>query len=798
MKLPVGWLREYVEFEDSLKRVADKLTFAGFEVESIETAGCGFAGVQVGEVTRIEPHPDKVQLWLCTVEYGAEEVARVACGAPNMAAGGKYPFLAAGTSLPDEMLRKKAKVGSKASTGILCSKGDLGLGEDHSALLVLPADVRPGTPLAEVWGKPETVIEVEVTPNRPDCLSIIGVAREMAVLYGIELRLPEVEFQESSAAVEEAVAVGVDDAALCSRYTVCMLEGATIAPSPQWMQERLTASGIRPINNVVDATNYVLLETGHPLHAFDRRGVAGNRIQVRHAADGEKITTLDRVERTLAADMLVIADSRKALAIAGVMGGAQSEIKDDTTTILLEAACFEPVSIGSTAKQLGLITDSSYRFQRRVNVDSVSWAGRRAAGLICEISGAVLRGGVVDAYPQPPETVRIPFVWQRINALIGTDLSVDVMKGILDRLSIRIEGDNGKTATARIPSFRMDIDRDIDLVEEVARVYGVNHIPAHPPLTRVVSGNSDARPRSISALRSRLQGLGVSEIMNYTLVGHPLLDLFNTENRTEREELPHPVSEDQSVLRPSLIPQLVESLGRNRARQVDAACFYEMGQVFKRVSETPVQEEVVSLGMMGPVGRMPLSRRPAVSDEEMFVWVKGLVEQLLAARPLDHATFQAADRPEFASGQCVQVERGGKTIGVLGLVKKSACDRWRLSQPLAAAELSLNALLAEAFTIRSTEYPAVFPSMTRDIALVLDESITHADVVVAVEKANPKDMESFTMFDAYKGVKAGKKSIAYSFIYRSAMRTLTDSEVNKTHRNLTRFLCEQLGACVRN
>lgn len=797
MKVPVRWLKEYVDFEDTIEGLADKLTFAGLEVEAIETLGSDFEGVVVGKVLNVEPHPGADKLRLCTVEYGADETMRVVCGAPNVEVGGKYPFAPVGTTLPCGITLKPAKIRGEQSMGMLCAKDELGLGEDHSGLLVLDPALEPGTPFVKVWGEPETVIELEITPNRPDCLSMIGVAREMAVLYGTELKRPPIALTETDEPID--VSVSVEAPEKCPRYTARVLKNATVAPSPEWMQKRLEAAGIRPINNVVDITNYVLLETGHPLHAFDKTLLAGNQIIVRNAKPGEKMVTLDDVERELSEAMLVIADAEKASAIAGVMGGANSEIKDDTSTILLEAAAFETATIRHTAKALGMSTDSSYRFQRGVNPDSVEWASRRAAALMCELAGASLCKGIVDAYPSPRTPARIPFSWARIEAMIGAEIPSKKMEAIFSKLEIGIEDDNGETAIAVAPTFRLDLEREVDLVEEIARIHGVDNVPAKTPLAKVIPGTDDSRVRAIAQLRGRLQGLGVSEIMNYTLVNHPLLDLFNKENRAAREELPHPISIDQSVMRTSLIPQLVESLGRNRSRQIDEACFYELGRVFNRIDGQLVQTETVSLGMMGPVGRSLLEKRAAVSEEEMFVWMKGLIEQLLAAQKIDTVEFKAEDAPEYAAGKAVSIYADGVEMGRMGLVNKTARSEWRLNGPVAAAELNLDTLLKNTFVITKVKDLAQFPSMSRDIALVVDASVSHEAIVQLIRKADPKDLESFGLFDVYqgKGIEQGKKSLAYNFIYRSASQTLTDKKVNKAHQKLIDFLCKQLGATLR-
>ena len=799
MKVPVSWLKEYVEFEDTIEGLADKLTFAGLEVEAIETIGSDFAGVVVGEVLAVEPHPDADKLRLCMVNHGGGEPMRVVCGAPNVELGGKYPFAPVGTTLPCGITLKRAKIRGVESMGMLCARDELGLGEDHSGLLELDTALEPGTPFVQVWGEPETVIELEITPNRPDCLSMIGVAREMAVLYGTELKQPKAEIAETENDVHDEIAVTVENVTKCPRYTARVMKGVTIGPSPEWMQKRLEAVGIRPISNVVDITNYVMLETGHPLHAFDKTLIAGNQIIVRDAGSGEKMHTLDEIERTLTPDMLVIADAEKPSAVAGIMGGGDSEISENTSIVLLEAAVFETSTIRHTSKQLGLATDSSYRFQRGVSSDSVEWASRRAAALICELAGASLCRGVVDVYPQPQPSVRIPFSWSRIERLIGSGIDVDEMRTILAALEIGIAEDDGENAVAVAPGFRLDLEREVDLVEEIARIHGMDNVPAKTPLAKVVPGTDDERVRAITQLRGRLQGLGAGEIMNYTLVNHALLDLFNREDRAVREELPHPISMDQSVMRTSLIPQLIESLGRNHSRQIDEACFYELGRVINRVDGVPVQSETLSLGMMGPVGRSLLDKRAPITEEEMFIWMKGLLEQLLKVQKLDQAVFAAEDHPGFEAGKAMSIRLDGCVIGRMGLVHKAARAEWRLSTPVAAAELQLEALLKNAFNIVKIRDPAPFPSMSRDIALVVDQTVRHEDVVSLIRKADPNDLENFGLFDVYqgKGIEQGRKSLAYNFVYRSATQTLTDKKVNKVHQKLTDYLCRELSATLR-
>lgn len=796
MKVPVSWLNELVKVDENLEGLSDRLTFAGLEVEAVETIGSDFAGVVVGEVRAIEAHPNADKLRLCSVEYGDVEPMRVVCGAPNVEVGGKYPFAPVGTTLPGGFTLKKAKIRGEVSMGMLCAKDELGLGADHSGLLVLDEKVAVGTPFVEVWGAPETVIELEITPNRPDCLSMVGVARELAVLSDQPIRLPVVEVLES--AVSDC-AVEVCDAVAAPRYSVRTVEGVTVAPSPKWMQDRLEAVGIRPINNVVDVTNYVMLETGHPLHAFDRRAIAGDQLQVRWAAADEKLVTLDGVERALSAEMLVIADCEKAVALAGVMGGANSEVVDDTTTVVLEAACFEASTIRATAKELGLHSEASYRFQRGVCADSVAAASERAAMLLMELAGATGCSALVDAYAAPRVSVEIEVDWARIGRRIGAPVSVEEMRSILTKLGMELREDDGVRAMVVPPAFRLDMGREIDVVEEVARIYGMDRIPEQSPVARVVAGCSDVRTRLVRELREGLQGLGVSEIMNYTLVSDALLDRFDKDNQSVREALPHPISEDQSVLRPSLIPQLVESLGRNHARQVEEACFYELGRVFNRNEGALVEEERISIGLMGPVGRGRLNKRAVVKAEESFVWMKGLVERLVELQGLDSVRFKAFEGAPFEAGQAVEIYHGEECVGSLGLLKAEIGAAWRLHEPVAVAELSLKALLVEADRMDPLVEVPVYPSMSRDLALVVDANMTHEAVMKLVEGADPKHLERVELFDIYtgKGMAKGKKSLAYNFVYRSSKQTLTDKKVNKVHQQVMDLLCRELPAEIR-
>ncbi len=798
MKFPVSWLKELVDFEDTLKGLSDKLTFAGLEVEQIETIGGTFEGVVAGEVTAIEQHPNADKLSLCTVEYGAEETLRVVCGAPNVEVGTRYPFAPVGTTLPGGFTLKKAKIRGEVSMGMLCAKDELGLGEDHSGLLVLDATAAPGTPLANLMPPPETVFELEITPNRPDCLSMIGVAREVAALYGTDLKMPSIKLSESAETVDSLVSVDIQDAERCPRYTARVLKNAKVGPSPDWMAQRLEACGIRSINNLVDITNYVMLETGHPLHAFDYTLLKDGKIIIRRAAKDEKFTTLDEAERELTAEMLVIADPEKAVALAGVMGGANTEIKDDTSTVLLEAATFGQSGIRHTAKTLGHPTDSSYRFQRGVNADTVEWASRRAAALMAELAGADLCAGVVDAYPAPKTKTTIDVKWANINKLIGLEIPAEKMIQIFQTLEISVLSNDDEGATLEIPTFRGDLTREVDLIEEVARMNGVDKIPEKLPIAQVVGGAHDDRVRAVNTCRKNLAGLGAREILNYTLVNNPLLDLFGKSD--DREELPHPISAEQSVLRTSLIPQMVESLGRNKSRQINNAVFFEIGRTFIKTESGPVQTEKVCLGVMGTPGRAALDTQRAVREEEIFLWLKGVVVNLLAAQKVTRVKFQTLEKHgAFEEGRALKVMSGKTEIGVIGLIHSKARAAWRLNDPVAAAELDLEPLVSNVWKIGTVQNLPLYPATERDFAFIVNEAVHHQEIIKAINGSAPAELEKVELFDIFrdKSLEKGTKSMAYSFLYRSPKGTLTDDKVNKFHEAVGQRVCKATGAVIR-
>ena len=800
MKLPISWLKDYVDFEDTIEGLADKLTFSGTEVEGIITLGGDCPGVVVGEVLEKDQHPNADRLSVCQVNDG-EQVSQVVCGAPNVEVGGKYPFARIGAVLKGGFKIKKAKLRGVPSLGMLCAEDELGLSDAHEGLMVLDAALEPGTPMQEVLGPPETIFELEVTPNRPDCLSIIGMAREVAAVYGKELKKPDLHFAKNAERhAEDLTSVLVEDEELCPRYSARVLNHVTIGESPEWMKKRLEMSGVRPINNVVDITNYVMLECGQPLHAFDQRLLKEGRIVVRRARVGECMDTLDGNARELNDDMLVIADAERAVALAGIMGGADSEIRDDTEVVLLESACFEADQVRSTARGLGMSTESSYRFERGCDIGGVEWASRRAAALLVQYAGAEAAEGSVDIYPHPVKERDVVCRLDTLNRLLGLQVDMNEMLTCFQRLALPVVRSDEESCTVYIPTFRKDLEREVDLVEEFSRIYGLDNIPEPAPLSRVVPGAEDRQTRALYRCRQRLCDLGLNEIQNYSLVSEKMLDLFGTGDQSVREVLPHPISQDQSVLRTALLPQMVSTLGSNRAHQVTEVALFESGKVFrKNASGQPEEEERIAIGLYGPLGRDAYSKRKAVEPAEAFSWLKGLVESVFRTQRLGGWTLKAAAHEPFESPYSVSIMLGEKEIGRMGLITAALRNEWRFSGPVAVAEFSTAPLLVNSYAVRTVVAPGIYPPIERDIAMLVDRKIRHEEIVRVIKEAAPEELEKVELFDIYesKEMDPNRKSVAYSLTYRSWDKTLTDKEANAYHNTVKQALCKVLQVEMR-
>lgn len=802
MKVPVSWLNEYVDVSDlSVRELADKLTFSGIEVEGIDEIGVVLDDhFVVGEVLTCEAHPNSDHLHICSVSDGTQ-THQIVCGAPNAAAGIKVPLAKIGAVVPEGGFTiKQAKLRGVASFGMLCSARELKLSDDHAGLMLLDPSLKAGTLMRDVLPPPETVLDLEITWNRPDCLSIIGVAREFAAILKRPLRLPSVDFPECGEPVESFAKVVVADPEKCPRYTARVMTDVKDGVSPAWMRRRLELCGVRAISLTVDVTNYVMLEYGQPLHAFDYRKLAERTIVVRRAHEGEKITTLDGIERQLTPEMLVIADANAASAVAGIMGGAGSEIAAGTEHVLLESALFDPASTKRTATALGLGTESSRRFERGVDPDLADWASRRAVSLLVAHGQAKVAKGVIDIDARGFAHGEVTLRFKRATDVIGVALPADEMIAILTSLGLAVLRRNDESATFKIPSFRLDLTLEADLIEEIARMHGLDAIPDRMPDATAISTLGDQGFYAHAKCRQLLLGMGFSEAMHYSFLSAQELDAFDKRGATRRAVLPNPVSADYGVLRDSLLPQLAGSLGRNASRQVERAALFEMGRVFF-VDENaqPGEEERLAFGMMGPFGRPALDRRRPVTNEEALLWVKGAVESLVSALHAGDVTFASGEHPSMEKGWAADILLNGERIGVMGILSSALRHQWRMTAPMPLTEVRLSPLLSGGAALRVIAPVPQYPAVRRDIAFVCDARVNHNRVVEVIRKTGAKELTGIELFDMFqsKEIGKGKRSLGYALEFRSPDRTLTDSEVGDAFGKIVQALKQELGVEVR-
>ncbi len=827
MKVTLNWLRQYVDFDWSPDELTERLTMLGLEVEGVEKLGGEFDGIVVARVLTRDPHPNADKLSVCRVHDGQGE-RQIVCGAQNFQAGDKVPLILPGASLPAKpgeapFTIKVGKIRGVESHGMLCSPKELGLAEDASGLMILPLDARVGQPLAEHLGRAgsDVVYDLEVTPNRPDLNSVIGIAREIAAITGNPLKVPEVGGQDSAVRTDDLVAVRIEDADLCPRYTARVVRGVKIGPSPDWLRAALAKVGLRPISNVVDVTNYVMLECGQPLHAFDYRLIAKAAdgkptIVVRRAREGESFVTLDGQQHTLTSHSLLIADPEKGIALAGVMGGQNSEINDATVDVLIESAYFEPTNIRRTSKRLGLRTDASYRFERGADIGLSDWASRRCAQLILQTAGGELAAGVVDAFPAPVEPRQITLRHRKVNELLGIDLKPEEIEFYLGQLGLKLVGrkpqpvgaETGpQPATFRIPTWRVDLKREADLTEEVCRLHGVEKIPATPPRGALGTNEYDAVHDQLAEARRILSGLGLSEAQGQTLVSAAAAKLAAPAEALV--VLANPLSSDMDALRPSLLPGLLDSLRHNVNHQNLDAAFFEVGRIFVQnrtanggwSKDAPTGEaRRVAIALTGR--RQPGFWSGADRDAKFDLSdLKGILEEFLDQFGLRGIGYMKREGGTALFLESATISLGGRVpLGELGQLLPPLARQYDLRDAVWLAELDLDQLLARRNAGKAFKALPQFPSIRRDVAMLLPEAATHEAVLTAAKQAKAANLESVELFDVFRGthVPAGQKSMAYAFTYRAADRTLTDAEVNTAHERLVGVLKERLHATVRD
>ncbi|WP_417133854.1 phenylalanine--tRNA ligase subunit beta [Rubneribacter badeniensis] len=823
MKVSLKWLSEYVDVPADTKAFCDRLDLTGTGVEGVEKTGAALDGVVIGHVETCEPHPDSDHMHVVTVDVGAGEPVQIVCGAPNIAADIKVPVATVGAVLPGDFKIKKSKLRGIASCGMCCSKRELGMGADHEGIWVLPEDAPVGMPIADYAKLSDTVLDLEITPNRPDCLSIVGFAREVGAMCQRDWTNPLAEMAAKlapaadGAPVDEAVSVTIDDPTRCPRYTARVIRGCKVGPSPDWMVERLAAIGQRSINNVVDVTNYILFLFGQPLHAFDLDKLAGEdgraRVVIRAAEDGERLTTLDGEERVLTSDMTVIATPEQgAVALAGVMGGLDTEVTDDTVNILLEAATFEAGRTSRTSRNLGLISESSLRYERGVDDHGIEARSAAAAALIVEVAGGTVSAAtgndaaIVDAWPLVSEPRALRFRMPRFCAMMGADIPRDFVEDALARLGCEVAdaASDADALSVVAPTFRPDLEREIDLYEEVLRLWGMDRIPATLPGGPGRVGTRTRAEHVMDAINRTLRASGLNETMTYSFAEPGDLERLRmpAEGLGEPVELINPLNADQSVMRQSIIPGLLRSVAYNQSRGVKNVQLYETGVVFyaHEGKKQPKEKRKVAGVLAGAMREAGWNDAPAAFD---FFDGKGVVESLareLALPKLRFKALSADEAPHLQPGRAAVVLSGDAELGWVGELHPLAVDAYQAEAPVVAFELDVDALVKAARPARDYVDVPTFPAVSMDVAFVVDEAVTCEKLMQCMSSAGGKLLEDARLFDVYRDeerVGAGKKSMAFALTYRAADRTLTSEEVDKAHERLVKKVCAATGAEVR-
>jgi phenylalanyl-tRNA synthetase beta chain len=814
MKFTLNWLKEYVGIDLPVAELADRLTMLGLEVDNVTPLGSGIEQIRIGRVLAVKPHPNADRLTVCEVEVD-KKVVIVVCGAPNVRPGLLVPVALPGTTLSTGLLVKEAVIRGEKSQGMLCSEKELGISDDHSGIMELPTIVDVEKSLVEALNLADTLIEVDLTPNRPDCASVIGIAREVAGFTGQKLQLPLIDQPSDLNATDVPFDVEIRAETDCPRYGARLLKNITIGPSPWWLQKRLTTVGLRSINNIVDITNLVMLEYGQPLHAFDFHTLAGGKIVVRHAAAGEKFTTLDGAERDLDAEMLLICDAEKPVAIAGIMGGLNSEVSEATTDVLLESAYFNPVSIRRTARRLNMATDASYRFERGVDPEGVLRAMERAVQLMVEIAGAEVVPGGVDRYPGRTARPSLRMRVRRTSDLLGVDLSGEEIAALLRAIEMRVKVQDDKILIVEPPSFRVDIEREIDLVEEVARLIGFNEIPSTLPSIPMSFPDQDKGRDIRQRIVSLLTGVGFSEAVNYSFVSAKHFDKLglapdDPARRTVR--LLNPLSEDQGIMRTLLLPGLLENVQRNVSFQTIDIKLFETGKVFlpaadekKAVTDQPVETPHVTAVLSGR--RYPESALLHYGIEPMDILdVKGTVELLCQELRLSDVVFvptaggeSTTTLPYVAEDTQITVLVAGDEVGILGQVNPSVLRSFGIKQDVYFFDLNLDAVALIEPDPKSFQSLPRFPAVHRDIAMLVPEGVPAGDIVAAVKNSGNELLDSVELFDIYRGksIETGFKSVALAITYRSDQGTLDDRKVDMLHQKIISLIESEFSGRLR-
>lgn len=792
MDLSIRWLKDYVDIGDiSMRDFSEAMSMSGSKVEGWTTEFEDVKNVVVGKILSVEPHPDSDHLVICQLDVGQQEPVQIVTGASNVHVGDMVPAALHKSQLPNGVKITKGKLRGVMSNGMMCSIAELNLTKGdfpyaaEDGIFLLQEDCQVGQDIASAIGCNDTCVEFEITPNRPDCLSVLGLAREAAVTFGKELKMHTPQVKGCGGDIHDYLSVEVRNPQLCPRYTAKVVKNVKIGPSPRWMRERLRASGVRPIDNIVDITNYVMLEYGQPMHAFDIEYVKDHKIIVRNAVSGETIQTLDGVDRTLSEDMLVIADSEKASAVAGVMGGEHSGINENTHTVVFESACFKGSSVRITAKKLGMRTESSGRFEKGLDAQNCLPAVMRACELVELLGAGEVVDGVIDVDNTNYQPTRIHLDADWTNRFLGTDIPKEQMVKILTDLQFQMEGDE-----IIVPSFRSDVEHKADIAEEIARFYGYNNIP-----TTIAKGSPEGGYNEYQkferVVNQNMLAQGMYEIMTYSFVSPKQYDkirLPKDDPKRQSVVIRNPLGEDTSIMRTNAIPSMMDILSKNYNNRNGAVSLYEIGNEYIPVEGELLPDEVPNL-VLGMYG-----------DDKDFFTLKGVVENLLDTLAIREYDVDAkSDDPTFHPGRCAVLSKDGEEFGIIGEVHPLVCANYGINTRVYVGKLKLRKLFAMMDTQRSYVLMPKFPASTRDLALLCDDALPVMTMEKAIKAAAGKILEKIELFDVYKGsqIAQGKKSVAFNISMRASDRTLTDEEVNGAMSKILKAL-EELGAQIRS
>ncbi len=797
MLIPLSWLKEYVDLPASVDELCDKLTMLGLEIESVERRGEDVKNVVVGKILSIDRHPDADKIVVCKTDVGSGEPLQICCGAKNMKVGDKVPTAVVGASLPGGFEITKRKMRGVESQGMMCSGKELGLGDDVDGLLILDPNTPIGQDIRPILGLDDVILEIEVTPNRGDWAGLIGIARELAAAYGKPLKFPAATLAESGPKAADSASIAIEAPDLCSRYIGRVITGLKVGPSPDWLSRRLVAAGQRPINNVVDVTNYVLLETGQPLHAFDLTTLKGKKIIVRRAKAGERLQALTGADCTLTDQMLVIADAERPVAVAGIVGGKETEVGERTADILLESAHFDPVSVRRTARALNQITEASQRFQRGADPEMAEYASRRAAQLIVQTAAGKLHSGSMDVRPRPLTRKTMNLRFKRTEALLGVSVSSETQEKILNSLGFETASKTSDTLTLSVPTWRYDVAWEEDFVEEIGRLYGFEKVAPTLPKVRVTERSYAPEQQTYRAIRTFLAAAGLTEITTWSFMAAPDAHRFDVPGeRLEPIPLQNPLSEQYPLMRTSLIPALLRIASTNLRKNRKSVGIFELAPVYYLEKGEYRQRYQLGIALAGAAAGPHWSAPERPFD---LYDLKGHIETLVSEFTASAAAFAAAEAPSYTKGAIASVTSGEKAVGTVGEVARSVAAAYDVDGRIFAAELDLNRLLTASLgPAQYTEIPAHPPAL-RDLAVVVDDATAAGALCESARRAGGATLQRVDIFDVYrgKGVPDGKKSIALSLVFQSRERTLTDDEISKAVAKIVKALEREFQAQLR-